>query len=162
MSDDNDQNDESDDSGNHVTIPRKNIRDLEAKARDGETAKAQLAALQREVAFRDAGINPNDAKLKYFVKGYDGDTSVDAIKAAAIEAGFLAAQGEGQQQVAPFQGVPQSELAAISQANATTAGIQQPSQSASAAYFAALGNAKSEAEAIAVMQQFGVPMPGIG
>ena len=50
---------------------------------------AQNAALLRENAFLKAGINPDDQRLKYFVKGYDGDLSADQIRQAAIEAGFI-------------------------------------------------------------------------
>jgi hypothetical protein len=38
----------------------------------------------------------NDPKMKYFVNGYDGEISVDAIRSAALEAGFI---GEPVQQI---------------------------------------------------------------
>lgn len=162
MSDNPDLQDDGQDGDTHVTIPRANIRQLETAAREGKEAAARLAALEREMAFRDAGINPSDPKLKYFMKGYEGETSVDAIKAAAVEAGFLADPGAGSQQPsAPFSGIPQAELNSLTQLNATTAGVQQPNVSVTNEYMAALGQAKTEAETIAVMQRFGVPMPGM-
>lgn len=50
---------------------------------------AQNAALQRENAFLKAGIDPDDQRLRYFVKGYDGDLTPSQIRQAAIEAGFI-------------------------------------------------------------------------
>jgi hypothetical protein len=51
----------------------------------------EIANLRREAAFRDAGINPNadDALTKMFVKGYDGEATAEAIKAAALAVGFV-------------------------------------------------------------------------
>lgn len=43
----------------------------------------------RELAFVKAGINTADPMAKYFVKGYDGEISPDAIRAAAIEARLI-------------------------------------------------------------------------
>src|SRR5690606_31461626 len=90
--------DPGDDGTNVVQIPRANIRKLEKAADEGRKAQAELAALRREMTFREAGIDPSNAAHKYFIKGYDGEVSLDAIKAAAAEAGFLATQGQQQQQ----------------------------------------------------------------
>jgi hypothetical protein len=35
-----------------------------------------------------------DPKLKYFVRGYDGEMTAEAIREAALEAGFLASQSQ--------------------------------------------------------------------
>lgn len=43
----------------------------------------------RELAFVKAGIDSADPMTKYFVKGYDGELSPDAIRAAAIEARLI-------------------------------------------------------------------------
>lgn len=43
----------------------------------------------RELAFVKAGIDSADPMAKYFVKGYDGELSPDAIRAAAIEARLI-------------------------------------------------------------------------
>lgn len=51
------------------------------------------ATLKRTLAFAQAGI-PLDSDNKiagYFIKGYDGDLTPEAIKAAATEAGILGA-----------------------------------------------------------------------
>lgn len=58
---------------------------------NAELAKrlAEAEAAQKELVFLKAGLNPADPKFKYFVKGYDGELSPDAVKQAAIEAQFL-------------------------------------------------------------------------
>jgi hypothetical protein len=63
----------------------------EAAAREAEIAK-------RELAFVKAGVNPDDPASKYFVKGYDGELTVEAIKAAATEARLLGPAQDAQQQ----------------------------------------------------------------
>jgi hypothetical protein len=45
--------------------------------------------MERDAAFRQAGIDPSDPKQSYFVKGYDGELKAEDIKRAATEAGFL-------------------------------------------------------------------------
>lgn len=65
------------------------IRTLREKARRADELESQIAARDRELAFTKAGINPEDPKFKYFAKGYEGEMTADAIKAEAIEAGFL-------------------------------------------------------------------------
>jgi len=64
-------------------------RDLEARAKAGDEAIAKLAELERREAFRDAGINVSDGVGSYFVKGYDGDLSVEAIRAEAERVGLV-------------------------------------------------------------------------
>lgn len=56
----------------------------ELKARADEAASAA-----RELAFVKAGIDPDLPVAKYFMKGYDGEISVDAIRAAAVEAQII-------------------------------------------------------------------------
>lgn len=62
-------------------------RELERRAKDAEK---RAATLERDLAFRDAGLNPSaDPRLSYFVKGYDGEVSPEAIRQAATDAGFI-------------------------------------------------------------------------
>jgi len=61
-------------------------RELEGRATDAE---AKLAQYERRDAFRSAGLDPDDAKVSYFVKGYEGELSAEAIAAEATAAGFL-------------------------------------------------------------------------
>lgn len=54
-----------------------------------EKAERELAEMKKQIAFSKAGIDPDDPKARYFVKGYDGDMSAEAIRAEAVKAGFL-------------------------------------------------------------------------
>lgn len=58
------------------------------KARD--KAEKELEAMKREMAFAKAGIDINDPQARYFVKGYEGEITPEAIRAEAVSAGFLA------------------------------------------------------------------------
>lgn len=66
------------------------IRELREQAKAGKAAQADADAARRELAFVKAGIDPDDPQQGYFVRGYQGDITADAIKTAATEAGFLA------------------------------------------------------------------------
>lgn len=68
---------------------------LRKKADKADALERENAQIKRELAFTKAGIPLDDPKMGYFVKGYDGDLEPQAIKQAAIEAGFI------QQQAAP-------------------------------------------------------------
>jgi hypothetical protein len=81
---------------------------------------AQNAALQRENAFLKAGIDPDDQRLRYFVKGYDGELTPAQIRQAAIEAGFIQPPAEFQQE----QSAQQYNLGAQSRVMAASAGAQ--------------------------------------
>ena len=82
--------------------PKRNWRrTLEDKANTAESqlaeARAELDGLKRTEAFRSAGINPNDPRQAYFVKGYDGEIDPEPIRAAAVEAGFITGGEQAQQ-----------------------------------------------------------------
>lgn len=72
-----------------TTIKAADLRNLRAKADKTSDLEKTVAELTRKEAFREAGIDPSDKKAGYFVKGYDGELSADAIRAAATEAGFI-------------------------------------------------------------------------
>jgi len=63
-------------------------RDLEAKAKRADELEAQVQQMQRKEVFRDAGLNPTDKMTEYFMKGYEGELSVEAIQAEANSAGL--------------------------------------------------------------------------
>jgi hypothetical protein len=65
------------------------FKNLRAKAKKADQYERELNAMKREVAFVKAGIPLDDPKVGYFVKGYDGELEPDAIRSAAIEAGFM-------------------------------------------------------------------------
>lgn len=68
---------------------RARMKQLEKENAEKEQALAKALQAQRELNFMKAGINPDDAKFKYFVKAYDGELAPDAIKQAAIEAQLM-------------------------------------------------------------------------
>lgn len=79
-----------DDQNDDDLVPRSHIRELEAQAKESRELKAQLAQMERDSAFAKAlGPAADSPGAKYFVKAYDGELTVDAIKAAATEGGFL-------------------------------------------------------------------------
>ncbi len=68
-------------------------RDLENRAKKAEDSQADMAAklasYERRDTFRSAGLDPDDSRVKYFVKGYDGDMDPEAIRQEAAAAGFI-------------------------------------------------------------------------
>jgi hypothetical protein len=68
---------------------RAHLRKLEAENKALREQAAQAEQARRELTFVKAGINPDDPKTKYFVKGYDGEITVESIRQAAEEAGFI-------------------------------------------------------------------------
>ena len=50
---------------------------------------AKLASYERRDTFRSAGLDPDDSRVKYFVKGYDGDMDPEAIRQEASAEGFI-------------------------------------------------------------------------
>jgi hypothetical protein len=88
MSDVNFEGDEAEDQGTRNPL-RAHMRKLEDETK---TLREQLAAAQsaqRELAFVKAGVDLNAPGAKYFVKGYDGELSPEAIRAAAEEANLV-------------------------------------------------------------------------
>jgi ribosomal protein L12E/L44/L45/RPP1/RPP2 len=73
----------------------KELRRAAARAKELERENADL---KRDRAFRQAGLDPDDKRVGYFVKGYEGDLTAEAIRKEAEEAGFLAAPGPSLEQ----------------------------------------------------------------
>jgi len=57
-----------------------------------------LAQLEREVAFRDAGVDPANKQGQYFMKGYEGEMTVEAIRLEATELGLIGASASDTQE----------------------------------------------------------------
>lgn len=74
------------DAKKYVQVPLENLRAMRNEARNGDR---DLKGQQRELSFLRAGINTQDPKTQYFVNGYDGELSEDAIRTAAIEVGLM-------------------------------------------------------------------------
>lgn len=91
MPDDND--DLTTESEQDSDLVRKLRKELRAKSKAPEV---DVDAIKRENAFLKAGINPDDPKVKYFAKAYDGPLETAAILAEAKAAGFISEQPPAQ------------------------------------------------------------------
>jgi hypothetical protein len=78
--------DEEQDGRNPV---RDRMKLLEAENAELRAQAESAASAARELAFVKAGIDPELPISKYFVKGYEGELTADAIREAGIEAGLL-------------------------------------------------------------------------
>lgn len=78
---DDDANDQSGNENDPANL-RQRMKKLEAEAKAGSVAI-------RKLAFVEAGIDLALPSNKYFVKGYDGEMTPDAIRAAALEAKLI-------------------------------------------------------------------------
>jgi len=74
---------------------RAELRKSRERAREAETAKAELEALKRDLAFTKAGV-PETGVGALLRKAYDGDTDPDAIRKAAEEYGITGASHQEQ------------------------------------------------------------------
>ena len=68
------------------------IQKLRERADQATELEKASAAKDREIAFLKAGIDPDDTRMRYFVNGYDGELTKDAITAEAKAAGFIVEQ----------------------------------------------------------------------
>lgn len=82
-------------------------RGLRRAANKGKKLESENQQLKRELAFFKAGIDTDDPRMKYFAKGYEGELTADAVRQAAMEAGFIqtqsAAQNAQNQEIASAQ-----------------------------------------------------------
>jgi hypothetical protein len=90
------QFDETDDEAPKDPV-RARMRLLEKEAAELKKQVAEAEALKREMAFIKAGIPTDNPMSKYFVKGYDGDITPEAIRQAAEEANLIAKAAENAQ-----------------------------------------------------------------
>lgn len=108
-----------------VTIRRSQIKALEKSAKDREDLAAQLKVAQRKLMFAEAGLPLGDKRVNYFVRGYDGEETPEAIREAAVEIGLLEVNDQIPGQTTVDQQVEQSNIEAIQKAG-RGAGVPQP------------------------------------
>lgn len=89
---DNYTDDDFDSEENESVNDGGDIKSLRRAATGKKKLEQELAELRRELAFAKAGLPMSDPKMNYFIKGYDGEMSAEAIRQAALEAGFIASQ----------------------------------------------------------------------
>ena len=80
-----------DDSQDQVTKDpvRAQLRKVEQQLKASEAKAKEFEGAARELNFVKAGVNTSDPGAKYFVKGYDGELSPEAIRVAAQEANLI-------------------------------------------------------------------------
>lgn len=81
--------DDDDDEKKMVTLSRAQIRNLEKRAKERDEFAKELDDRKKSDVFVEAGIDPKNTQHGYFMRGYQGEINVEAIKAAATEAGYL-------------------------------------------------------------------------
>jgi hypothetical protein len=139
--DDDEQND--DESGDQDESA--NLRQLRKAAREGKAAQKRAEELERELAFTKAGI-PESTIAGYFRKGYEGDLTADAVKAAAIEAGLIEKPADdGSSESADERDAHEKMRDALGGGDE----VNPPG------YLDELEAAKTPEEALAVMEKFG-------
>lgn len=131
-----------DDSDQPESNPvRARMKQLEKENREYRKALAEAEQARREVNFLKAGIDPTEAKFKYFVKGYDGDLTPEAIRQAAEEA----------QLVTPRQVVNETDKAGWQTSNKIAAGAEPAPEGPS--WIKRINDANSEAELMQVFAE---------
>lgn len=140
-------------------VPRKVIRKLEKEAEEGRKALAENEQLKRERAFVQAGIPLEDKRAAYFIAGYSGDQTAEAIRQEWNES-FGAVSGGG------ASGVIDQELDALQRAQQLIGGAGAPAPDQLALRNAELA-ALSQTDPLypqkfdAVMAKYGTPS-GVG
>jgi hypothetical protein len=129
------------------------IKSLRRAASSKKKLEQELNQLKRELAFAKAGLPMDDPRMNYFIKGYDGEMTAEAIRQSALEAGFLASQVQGED--------PSVTAAAAAQQRVMSAssGVSYEGLSEEAA-LAQLESAMEEGGIEAMLEvarQFGIP-----
>jgi len=127
----------------------KGLRRAANKARQLER---ELYETHRRLAFYEAGIPMDDPRMTYFVRGYDGELSADAIRQAALDAGF----------VQPLPEDPTMQNAAYAQERvmqaSTGAAWQDNSEEAALAQLQAAMEEGGVDAMLDVARQYGIPI----
>ena len=70
---------------------RARMRELEAENKRKDQLLAEAEQARRELIFLKAGVDPENPMAKYFIKGYDGELEIEAVRSAAQEANLIGA-----------------------------------------------------------------------
>lgn len=104
------------------------IRSLRKKAKDYDTVASERDRLRRELAFTKAGLDgDSDPRLAYFVNGYTGELTRDAIRAEAARVGFIEPDAPAEPVETPAERVVNSAAGAAP----ARAGVLTPADAAS-------------------------------
>jgi hypothetical protein len=167
-----DEEDQETGQDNVVQLKRSDIRAMEKKARRADDLQAQVDQLNRKFAFTEAGLDMSNKGVSYFVKGYEGELTAEAIRTAAKEAGFITekppptAQQTGQTPMtqtqldhlngSQSQGLMTEEFQAMQRIRQMAT---QPlgSQDNQMLYYQELANAKNADEVMEIANKYGLP-----
>jgi hypothetical protein len=133
--------DEDDQPVSEQNPVRARMKQLEKEAKELRKQVAEFSVAQRELAFVKAGIDPASPQAKYFVKGYDGELTSDAIRAAAEEA----------QLITPQANPVDTDKAAWQQTNRIAAGAETASEGPS--WIKRINDAQSSDEIAAIFAE---------
>jgi hypothetical protein len=128
-------------------------RGLRRAANKGKKLESELAQARRELAFIKAGINIDDPRMKYFAKGYDGEMTSEAVRQAALDAGFIEEQQSNAQANQAINAAQQRVMTA-------SAGAVMEDSSDEAAYgrMAAAMEEGGVSAMLEVARQYGIPI----
>lgn len=120
---------------------RAQLRKLQKEVREKDNLLSKYAEMEKKLAFTEAGINASDPKFKYFLKGYDGEMTAEAIRLAAEEAQLITPQGA----------ISQEDKAAWQQTNKIAAGAETASEGPS--WIKRIQDASSEDEIASIFAE---------
>lgn len=129
-------------------------RGLRRAANKGKKLESENQQLKRELAFFKAGIDTDDPRMKYFAKGYDGEMTAEAVRQAAMDAGFLQTQSAA-------QNAQNLEVASAQERVLTASAGAAYEDSSENAAFSRLEQAMEEGGVDAMMEvarQYGIPI----
>jgi ribosomal protein L12E/L44/L45/RPP1/RPP2 len=121
---------------------RQHIKELEKEVNDLRQLKAEAETAKRELAFAKAGIPMDSPIAKYFIKGYDGELTPEAIHEAATEAGLVAQ---------PKPNPLKQEAEAWARSNQVAAGINLSDEPVD--WATRIANATSEKEVMEILSR---------
>lgn len=113
---------------------RQGYRLRQAERKNAEL-QSKIDALERAQAFQGAGIDTGDAKFRYFVEGYKGEMTAEAVKAEAIAVGLMEVEAPADPAAAAPELATQERIATAAQGGTQpVTGVQGAQQALDEAY----------------------------
>ena len=132
-------------------------RGLRRAANKSKKLEQELAQMRRELAFYRAGISLDDPRMQYFIRGYDGELEPESILQAAVDAGFLMYDEEGEYEESPEMSHVSNAEQRVMQASAGAVYEDATEQAALAQLQSAMEEGGMEAM-LDVARQYGIPI----
>jgi hypothetical protein len=124
---------------------RSHLKKLEQENKELRQLKADAEAAKRKLAFVEAGVDLSSPVAEYFVKGYDGEISAEAIKSAASKLNLTPQSAPAPQQVAPAEQQAWNRMGTA----ARVGDVGEPEVD----FASRISNAKSEREVMELLAQ---------